>query len=345
MKVRHTLICFFFLSLQDGNPEVTDAQILHYGVIGGDLKAGFSFKSPGTWKMFCREECEGENILINTTDVRAQTGRYSIEYEIESDYGLYVSISKLTESDSGQYSCGLGGSSSSASLTQFAIVVAEALLDGNDDQLKHFDKETGSSLTVGCSFNHSGDRTLFCRGECGGHNILVLALDVKAQRGRYNIGYDSGVLYVSITQLTKSDSGRYRCLLSGSSSSSSRDFEVTVTDAGPSATTTGSSTPSLTLTGSTEQPERAASAGVLLYVIISLLIIIILSSLTVLIICIKRKSSRGLRTRGNSEGTNMEDVHYENCTPGSTREDSIYQSLDPAGRDQDQTYCTLTHHT
>ncbi|XP_026008901.1 neural cell adhesion molecule L1-like [Astatotilapia calliptera] len=52
----------------------------------------------------------------------------------------------------------------------------------------------------------------------------------------------------------------------------------------------------------------------------------------------------GLRTRGNSEGTNMEDVHYENCTPGSTREDSTYQSLNPAGRDQDQTYSTLTHH-
>ncbi|XP_024653977.2 uncharacterized protein LOC105941289 isoform X2 [Maylandia zebra] len=348
MKVRHTLICCFFLSLQEGNPEVTDAQILHYGVIGGDFKAGFSFNSPGTWKMFCREECEGENILINTTDVRAQTGRYSIEYEWTGSHGLYVSISKLTESDSGQYSCGLAGSSSSASLTQFVIVVAEALLDGNDDQLKHFDKETGSSLTVGCSFKQPGNRVFFCRGECVGENILVLTLDIKAQRGRYKIEYDSGVLYVSITQLTKSDSGRYRCYLSGSSSSSFRDFEVTVTDAaGPSATTTGSCTPSLTLTGSTEQPERAASAAadVLLVVGLTLALIIILSSLTVLIICIKRKSSRGLRTRGNSEGTNMEDVHYENFTPGSTREDSTYQSLDPASRDQDQTYSTLTHHT
>ncbi|XP_019204993.1 uncharacterized protein LOC109196136 [Oreochromis niloticus] len=350
MKVHHTLICFFFLSLQDGNPEVTNAQILHYGVIGGDFKAGFTFNSPGTWKMFCREKCEGENILIKTTDVRAQTGRYSIEYE---NNVLSVSISKLTESDSGQYSCGLGGSPSSAPFTPFVIVVAEALLDGNDDpaQLKHFNKETGSSLTVACSFKQAGYRKMFCRGGCRGHNILVDTNDVKAQRDRYNIGYvsESGVLCVSITQLTKSDSGRYRCLLIGSSSSSSREFEVTVTDAaGPSATTTGSSTPSLTWTGSTEQPEGAASGtsiSVLLYVIISLLIIIILSSLAVLIICIKRKSNRGLRTRGNSEGTNMEDVHYENCTPGSTREDSTYQSLHPAARDQDQTYSTLTHHT
>ncbi|CAI5648850.1 unnamed protein product [Oreochromis niloticus] len=343
MKVHHTLICFFFLSLQDGKPEVTNAQILHYGVIGGDFKAGFSFNSPGTWKMFCREDCEGQNILIKTTDVRAQTGRYSIEYK---NNVLSVSISKLTESDSGQYRCGLGGSSSSAPFTPFVIFVAEALLDGNNDpaQLKHFNKETGSSLTVACYFKQPGNRKLFCRGGCGGENTLVQTDDVRAQRDRYNIGYVSGVLYVSITQLTKSDSGRYRCYLIGSSSSSSREFEVTVTDAGPSATTTGSSTPSLTWTGSTEQPEGAASA-VLLYVIISLLIIIILSSLAVLIICIKRKSNRGLRTRGNSEGTNMEDVHYENCTPGSTREDSTYQSLHPAARDQDQTYSTLTHHT
>ncbi|XP_063320555.1 uncharacterized protein LOC134618882 isoform X2 [Pelmatolapia mariae] len=350
MKVHHTLICFFFLSLQDGNPEVTNAQFLHYGVIGGGVTAKCVHYDRQTWKMFCREECEGENILINTTDARAQTGRYSIEYYFDLEtgsHGLYVSISKLTESDSGQYSCGLGGSSSSASFTPFGIFVAEALLDGNDDpaQLKNFYKETGSSLTVGCSFKHPGYRKMFCRGECQINEVLIETDHVRALRSRYNIGYESGVLYVSITQLTKSDSGRYRCFLEGTFSSSFRDFKVTVTDAGPSATTTGSSTPSLTLTGSTEQPEGAASTGLLLYVIISLLIIIILSSLTVLIICIKRKSNRGLRTRGNSEGTNMEDVHYENCTPGSTREDSTYQSLDPAGRDQDQTYFTLTRHT
>ncbi|XP_019204976.1 uncharacterized protein LOC102075918 isoform X3 [Oreochromis niloticus] len=299
MKVHHTLICFFFLSaLQDGNPEVTKAQIRYYGVIGGDFKAGFSFNSPGTWKMFCREKCEGENILIKTTDVRAQTGRYSIEYKKESTYYvLSVSISKLTESDSGQYSCGLGGSPSSAPFTPFVIVVAEALLDGNDDpaQLKHFNKETGSSLTVACSFKQAGYRKMFCRGECGGEKILVHTEHLSAQRDRYNIGYvsESGVLYVSITQLTKSDSGRYRCLLIGSSSSSSREFEVTVTDAGPSATTTGSSTPSLTWTGSTEQPEGAASGTsiyVLLFVGLTLALIIILLSVSVLIFCKKRSS-------------------------------------------------------
>ncbi|XP_019204980.1 uncharacterized protein LOC109196134 isoform X2 [Oreochromis niloticus] len=172
-------------------------------------------------------------------------------------------------------------------------------------------------------FLYSGGHKYFCRGECEGNNILLQTYDVRAQLGRYIIEYSSGVLYVSITQLTKSDSGRYRCYLSGSF----RDFEVTVTDAAiPSA--------SLPLTTTTELSERPTSTGVLLYGIICLLTFLILSSLAVLIICIKMTNT-GLRTRGNSEGTNMEDVHYENCTPGSTREDSTYQSLHPAARDQD----------
>ncbi|CAI5648859.1 unnamed protein product [Oreochromis niloticus] len=286
--------------------------------------------------MFCKDDCKGQNILIETADVRDERGRYSIEYQAEhGDPVLSVSISKLTESDSGQYSCGLGGSLSSVSYIHLRIIVVDALLGGNDDpaQLKHFYKETGSSLTVGCYFTDSGGHKYFCRGECGGNNILLQTYDVRAQLSRYIIEYSSGVLYVSITQLTKSDSGRDRCYLSGSF----RDFEVTVTDAAiPS--------PSLPFTTTTELSERPTSTGVLLYGIICLLTFLILSSLAVLIIGIKMTNT-GLRTRGNSEGTNMEDVHYENCTPGSTREDSTYQSLHPATRDQDQTYSTLTHHT
>ncbi|KAL3975107.1 hypothetical protein ACER0C_023733 [Sarotherodon galilaeus] len=319
MNILHSLIYFFFVSLQDGNTEVTNAQILSYGVIGGNVTVPLVFQSSGTWKMFCREDCEGENILIKTTDVRAQTGRYSIEYKIESTvYVLSVSVSKLTESDSGQYSCGLGGSSSSASYKRFGVFVAEALLDGNDDpaQLKHFNKETGSSLTVGCSFKQPENRALFCRGECGGNNTLVQTDDVKAQRGRYNIGYashtDPGVLYVSITQLTKSDSGRYRCLLSGSSSSSFIEFEVTVTDAVVSTTAQSfisrSFTPSPASTGTTEQSgqsqsERTSTGGVtrtqtssqtaadvLLSVGLTLAVTIIIISVAVLISCKKRSS-------------------------------------------------------
>ncbi|KAL3975108.1 hypothetical protein ACER0C_023734 [Sarotherodon galilaeus] len=331
MKVHHTLICFFFLSLQDGNAEVNINKNISFGVVGRNLTAVFSFPA-GTWKMLCRGECKGGNILINTTDEKHQSHRYSTELKSEDGVPhLSVNITQLIMSDAGQYSCGVGGSPSSVSYKQFEVVVAEALLDGNDPaQLKHFNKETGSSLTVGCYFNPSGGQTFFCRGECGEDEVLLQTDDEDASKDRYRIGYrgpsgetyrGGGIVYVTITQLTESDSGRYRCSLNPSPGQGSfRDFEISVTD--------GVSLP----------------VGLTVAVII-IIIIIIFSSLAVLIICIKRKSNRGLRTRGNSEGTNMEDVHYENCTPGSTREDSTYQSLHPAARDQDQTYSTLTHHT
>ncbi|CAI5648848.1 unnamed protein product [Oreochromis niloticus] len=332
MKVHHTLICFFFLSaLQDGNAEVSINKNISFGVVGGNLTARFSFPA-GTWKMLCRGECKGGNILINTTDEKHQSHRYSTEYAIvESAPALSVNITQLIMSDAGQYSCGVGGSPSSVSYRQFEVVVAEALLDGDDPaQLKHFDKETGSSLTVGCYFKQSGGQKFFCRGGCGEDKVLLQTDDEDASKDRYRIGYrgtseetygGGGILYVTITQLTESDSGQYRCSLNPSSGQGSfRVFEINVTD--------GVSLP----------------VGLTVAVII-IIIIIVLSSLAVLIICIKRKNNRGLRTRGNSEGTNMEDVHYENCTPGSTREDSTYQSLHPAARDQDQTYSTLTHHT
>ena len=76
----------------------------------------------------------------------------------------------------------------------------------------------------------------FCKGECKEEDILIKTDDVTAQSGRYSIRYEgesSGSRYVSvtITQLTKSDSGRYRCGLGGSSGPDSyTDFDVTVTD-------------------------------------------------------------------------------------------------------------------
>ncbi|XP_051280350.1 uncharacterized protein LOC127376932 isoform X4 [Dicentrarchus labrax] len=131
MKVCHTLICFFFLSLWDGNIRLINAEILvRTGSEGGNVRVGCSFSFPGSRKIFCKRECEGKDILIETDENRAQSGRYSIEYEEghfpEYPTLLYVSITKLTKSDSGRYRCWLDRTLSPDSTEDFELRVEDA---------------------------------------------------------------------------------------------------------------------------------------------------------------------------------------------------------------------------
>ncbi|KAM4571093.1 uncharacterized protein V3H82_010808 isoform 2-T2 [Fundulus diaphanus] len=106
MKVCHTLICFFFLTLQDG-----DTKEPHTEKEGTNITVACSFSFSGSRRFFCRETCEGENILIETTEDSFQKGRYGIQYKktdsLTNDI-MYVSITGLKKSDSGRYRCGLG---------------------------------------------------------------------------------------------------------------------------------------------------------------------------------------------------------------------------------------------
>ncbi|XP_038577609.1 uncharacterized protein LOC119905013 isoform X2 [Micropterus salmoides] len=317
MKVRHTLICFFFLSLQDGNTGLTNAQIpsVYTGTEGGDITVTCPFSSRGVRKFFCKRKCKPEDILIETTGVRDQRGRYNITYERGFFLdNVFVSITQLTKSDSGLYSCGLDRSN-----ITFEIIVVDALLDGSPPEETSLYTRAGGNIVVGCSFIFSGSRKYFCKEECKEKDILVETTGFTAERGRYSIRYTERSLtdvsvYVSITQLTKSDSGRYRCCLDRRLLPDSyRGFEIIVTD------------------------------DVLLYVVPILVIIVIISGLALMIICIQRNSKpKGLQNRGNSDGANVEIALYENCHPASTSEPT-YESLDPASRDQNQTYATLTH--
>uniref|UniRef100_A0A3B5QCU9 Immunoglobulin V-set domain-containing protein n=1 Tax=Xiphophorus maculatus TaxID=8083 RepID=A0A3B5QCU9_XIPMA len=130
---------------------------------------------PETWKIFCRDDCEGENVLIKTQADSAQRGRFSSEYR--SSQILVVSISPLTKSDSGTYRCGTGASVSAASFTEFELRVTDgefllklqmfesrnmtpdrcckptAVLDRRSGpQQKRVSAEPGSSVTVACWF-------------------------------------------------------------------------------------------------------------------------------------------------------------------------------------------------
>ncbi|XP_051282844.1 polymeric immunoglobulin receptor-like [Dicentrarchus labrax] len=95
----------------------------------------------------------------------------------------------------------------------------------------------GGSGTLECTLRLSGSNKFFCKKECKAEDILIKTDGVRAHSGRYSIKYrndspERGILSVTITNLTKSDSGRYRCGLGQTLVPGSyRDFEIRVSDA------------------------------------------------------------------------------------------------------------------
>ncbi|XP_014827391.1 PREDICTED: uncharacterized protein LOC106906581 [Poecilia mexicana] len=335
-----TWFCLVCLSLHITNTRTGHPVNRFYRVPGGNIQIRCFFPSSGQWRIFCRENCEKEKILIETNKISSQAGRYRIESDRNNQY-FTVSISALTRSDSGWYRCGQRSSSSRYSYRYFDLVVAEALLDGNE--VLHLHKEPGSSLTVACSFSSYEKTKYFCRGGC---EEVVLQTDaVRADRGRYSIEYEGGVLYVSISALTRSDSGWYRCNLDLERwPDEYRDFYLTVTDAvkpttsRKTATTRSfsSSASSFTASGSSAATDRSALGDghqsppdVLLIVGLALAFIIVMLTLALLVFCRnrsqkhdkdpaeKRKKTPAAETNrdyAEIRGDEMKSVPVEICT-------------------------------
>ncbi|XP_033943439.1 polymeric immunoglobulin receptor-like isoform X2 [Pseudochaenichthys georgianus] len=311
MKVSHTLICFFLLfceyfslfsSLQ-GNTGLASAQLSLYSVTEGEEVRVICFiPSYRGRKFFCKEKCEEDDILIETTDAEAyQSGRYSIDHK-QKDF--VVTITQLTKSDSGKYGCGSAASSSRNSSTFIEIIVVDAKLDGGPSAEKTIDARTGGNIVVECSFTRSGTRMYFCKEECEGDILVETTSNTYALKSRYSIRHvKGGFVFVSIKQLTQSDSGWYRCGLRGSDSKDPyQRFRLIVTDAlttstpsssvsSASSTTTNQSESSTTTPASpktTEHPET--TKGVVLYGRLTLVVLVIVSSLSVsvLVFCRKR---------------------------------------------------------
>ncbi|MEQ2196167.1 hypothetical protein XENOCAPTIV_025496, partial [Xenoophorus captivus] len=95
----------------------------------------------------------------------------------------------------------------------------------------------GTNITVSCLFSFSGSPRFFCKKTCEGKNILIETTKDRDQRGRYSIQYEekgflSNIMYVSITGLKQSDSGRYRCQLDKKwVRPPYKDFDLYVTEA------------------------------------------------------------------------------------------------------------------
>lgn len=84
-----------------------------------------SLSLSGNQKIFCRHKCEKGNILIQTSKESDKSGRYRIRSNERFSRFINVSITKLTQSDSGWYRCGVGSYSYPHSYQDFRLVVAE----------------------------------------------------------------------------------------------------------------------------------------------------------------------------------------------------------------------------
>ncbi|XP_054868616.1 uncharacterized protein LOC129349442 isoform X2 [Amphiprion ocellaris] len=134
MKVFHTFFCFLFIALQARNTGLVNAERLYTRLEGKDITVECQLPVSGSKKFFCRETCEGGNILIETTKNNDQSGRYSIWYE-EGHFPsrktiMFVSIKRLKMSDSGRYRCALEKSWFLEPQWDFRIIVKEDLTLG-----------------------------------------------------------------------------------------------------------------------------------------------------------------------------------------------------------------------
>ena len=109
------------------------------------------------------------------------------------------------------------------------------MLQRNSPEVKTLYTRTGGNIAVECVFTSVGIRKYFCKNDCKSENILVQTAAGKGQNGRYSIQFTKadtgGSVFVSITQLNKSDSGRYRCAVDRSLLLDSYyEFNIIVTD-------------------------------------------------------------------------------------------------------------------
>ncbi|KAM7411193.1 hypothetical protein PAMA_021261 [Pampus argenteus] len=143
------------------------------------------------------------------------------------------------------------------------------LQDGNigliNAEIPIFTKTEGESITFPCVFTKTERRTYFCKNKCKDKDILVETNEVRNQSGRYSIENkntpEGKRLYVTITQLTKSDSGQYGCGLDRFFRDSYREFKIIVTDAPSISKPNLTLRPFITSVQPTNQPEEQQSEG------------------------------------------------------------------------------------
>ncbi|XP_018519948.2 uncharacterized protein LOC108890930 isoform X1 [Lates calcarifer] len=308
MNIRHALFfCCCLSALCDG---LVNTQRMFMKTEGQNVVYFFRVKNAAdSRKYFCRNDCEKEDILIETHANRAQSGRYTIRY----NGFLHVIIKELTKSDTGRYRFGASNSSSLGSYQDFEVEV-RALCEGDVlyGERKVYSSAEGGNVTIRCSLSaNTQNRKFLCREEC--KKTLIETTTVGAKSGRYSIEYESSSFFnVTIAELNKSDSGLYRCgVASQVSKNTCQGFEISVT------------------------------SGYSLPLVVCLIVLFFLAISLLLLYKLKIRSSTSLDSGETSTGRNMESVLHYNSAPVSTLEDPAYDTVNPPSP-----YETLNvHHT
>ncbi|XP_019204995.1 uncharacterized protein LOC106098288 isoform X2 [Oreochromis niloticus] len=107
MNIHRLLLCCFIYELCG----LISAQVISVtGTEGRGITVRCHFSVSGSRKFFCKGNCNPGNVLIETSETKAQKGKYSIEYGGTVSYPvLFVTIKPLTKSDAGRYKCGVSG--------------------------------------------------------------------------------------------------------------------------------------------------------------------------------------------------------------------------------------------
>ncbi|KAM8755127.1 uncharacterized protein AB9X84_011702 isoform 1-T1 [Acanthopagrus schlegelii] len=215
MNIHHVLF-FCFISALCGDTGLVSAKLnIFTGAEGTSGSITCYISQHKKMKFLCKEECKGEGILIKTVDVRAQNGRFSIEYKRKSSGRgvLTVTITNVTRSDAGRYRSGLGSDLVPDSYRDFEIRVSDELPFRNTGFVRT-DIE-GENITFGCSGTVYKKQKFLCKDECKTkEDIIIETNGNRTQRGRYSVEYREGStfgLYVNITNVSKSDTGWYKC--------------------------------------------------------------------------------------------------------------------------------------
>lgn len=285
-------------------------------------------------KFFCKESCRQEDILIETEDVNAQNDRFSIEWKkrgYSSNGDFFVGISQPKKSDSGRYRCGEKRTSTLIEYMSIELIVVDARLDKYRKETLTLYPKTSGSITVECSFPSLSVVTeaYLCRDICW--TLRINKIDEVIQKDRHTIRFiifkTGGSVFVSISQLNQSDSGRYTCgFRKPGFTDLQRTFEVNVTNDPLSTDPKDPASPE-----SPDQPG-ASTTDILLYVGGTLAALVVLFSIALLIFC-RRKS---LKPKGPPKETEYESVSEAKYTkPNSLEICGEDRSIPPSAVEDD----------